>query len=248
MKAVAGILGGFVVALGMFAGGVAAAVYFLAAEPIGANRLASADDSPLWTLEPRKVGSTEQEVRRVAAPSAGSGPDRGDRPEEESSIAAAEQEPATELDTLTTAAVSSPDEPLADQSGLQPTEPAADPRLYMAHLEWCANNYRSYRSSDNSYAPYSGGRQPCVSPYFEELQQAGGAIAAVDGDDVRDDGSFEVYPAEPQADALRADYVSGEEVYISAEHVEYCFSRYRSYRPEDNSYQPYGGGPRRQCM
>ncbi|MER9071791.1 BA14K family protein [Mesorhizobium sp. M0904] len=22
---------------------------------------------------------------------------------------------------------------------------------------------------------------------------------------------------------------------------------YRSYRPEDNSYQPYSGGPRRQC-
>ena len=33
----------------------------------------------------------------------------------------------------------------------------------------------------------------------------------------------------------------------SSDHVAYCFSRYRSYRPEDNTYQPYGGGPRRQC-
>ncbi|MER8725965.1 BA14K family protein [Mesorhizobium sp. M1027] len=29
--------------------------------------------------------------------------------------------------------------------------------------------------------------------------------------------------------------------------MQYCFSRYRSYRPEDNSYQPHSGGPRRQC-
>ncbi|MER9232266.1 BA14K family protein [Mesorhizobium sp. M0622] len=24
--------------------------------------------------------------------------------------------------------------------------------------------------------------------------------------------------------------------------MQYCFSRYRSYRPEDNTYQPYSGG------
>ena len=30
-------------------------------------------------------------------------------------------------------------------------------------------------------------------------------------------------------------------------HVRWCSERYRSYRPEDNSYQPYGGGSRRQC-
>ncbi|SIT59259.1 conserved hypothetical protein [Mesorhizobium prunaredense] len=34
---------------------------------------------------------------------------------------------------------------------------------------------------------------------------------------------------------------------LPPEHVQCCFSRYRSYRPEDNSYQPYSGGPRRQC-
>lgn len=26
-----------------------------------------------------------------------------------------------------------------------------------------------------------------------------------------------------------------------------CEQRYRSYRPQDNSYQPFAGGPRRQC-
>ncbi|CAH2409678.1 Lectin-like protein BA14k [Mesorhizobium escarrei] len=29
--------------------------------------------------------------------------------------------------------------------------------------------------------------------------------------------------------------------------MQYCFNRHRSYRPEDSSYQPYSGGPRRQC-
>lgn len=30
-------------------------------------------------------------------------------------------------------------------------------------------------------------------------------------------------------------------------HVEWCYARYRSYRPYDNTYQPYHG-PRRQCL
>lgn len=29
-------------------------------------------------------------------------------------------------------------------------------------------------------------------------------------------------------------------------HVDYCLNRYRSYRPSDNTFQPYNG-PRRQC-
>lgn len=33
---------------------------------------------------------------------------------------------------------------------------------------------------------------------------------------------------------------------LSPAHVEWCYSRYRSYREWDNSYQPYEG-PRREC-
>ena len=35
-------------------------------------------------------------------------------------------------------------------------------------------------------------------------------------------------------------------VQMSAEHVDWCYDRYRSYRESDNTYQPYNG-PRRQC-
>lgn len=49
---------------------------------------------------------------------------------------------------------------------------AAQPRYYdeggvnPRHLEWCAARYRSYRAYDNSFQPYYGGRQQCLSPYY----------------------------------------------------------------------------------
>lgn len=34
-----------------------------------------------------------------------------------------------------------------------------------AHVNWCADRYRSYRASSDSYQPYYGGRRRCYSPY-----------------------------------------------------------------------------------
>jgi BA14K-like protein len=34
-----------------------------------------------------------------------------------------------------------------------------------SHIQWCANRYRSYRASDNTFQPYNGPRQQCNSPY-----------------------------------------------------------------------------------
>lgn len=34
-----------------------------------------------------------------------------------------------------------------------------------AHVQWCANHYRSYRASDDTFQPYNGPRQRCASPY-----------------------------------------------------------------------------------
>lgn len=33
------------------------------------------------------------------------------------------------------------------------------------HVQWCMQTYRSYRVSDNTFQPYNGPRQECVSPY-----------------------------------------------------------------------------------
>lgn len=43
-------------------------------------------------------------------------------------------------------------------------QPAARPST-SAHVQWCYDRWRSYRASDNSYQPYNGPRQQCVSPY-----------------------------------------------------------------------------------
>jgi hypothetical protein len=45
----------------------------------------------------------------------------------------------------------------------QPVPPT--PRLTAAHIEWCFDQYRSYRAYDNTYQPYDGSREQCWSPY-----------------------------------------------------------------------------------
>ncbi len=35
-----------------------------------------------------------------------------------------------------------------------------------AHVNWCYNRYRSYRTSDNTFQPYNGPRKQCISPYY----------------------------------------------------------------------------------
>jgi hypothetical protein len=32
-------------------------------------------------------------------------------------------------------------------------------------VQWCANRWRSYRATDNTYQPSNGPRRACVSPY-----------------------------------------------------------------------------------
>jgi hypothetical protein len=94
-----------------------------------------------------------------------------------------------------------------------------------AHVQWCSSRYRSYRVDSNSYTPYSGGSRKCVSPYT-----AGSSITV------------------QMARQRRPEVANRSVARRSGQHVQSCFDRYRSYRVSDNSYQPYGGGPRRQCQ
>nr|WP_258123278.1 BA14K family protein [Mesorhizobium onobrychidis] len=113
-----------------------------------------------------------------------------------------------------------------------------------AHVEWCASRYRSYRPSDDHYTPYSGEQRPCISPYFD----AGATDRAAQPPD--DGASYvEANDTWPMGGYVPSDEgaLHGDGAQLSSDHVDYCFSRYRSYRPEDNTYQPYSGGPRRQC-
>ncbi len=113
------------------------------------------------------------------------------------------------------------------------SQPPLQAETIAAHLAWCSDRYRSYRAYDNSYTPYRGGRRECVSPYF----------GPTDPGDSFDRDQVTYRPSGGPLELVYADHQS----YVGTDHVEYCFSRYRSYRSEDNTYQPYDGGPRRQC-
>jgi BA14K-like protein len=226
VKPLLGILGGFVVSLGMFAAGLAAVTYLLAVEPARVPG-PSVDVADLWTAAPRKVDRAAQHLERVPA-QAPSIPDQS----AEQPPAAPAMDPGS-LDAVTTGSVQAAVSE-GRQDRLQPSN-----QLSAADVEWCAARYRSYRPDDNNYTSYSGGQQPCVSPYTRDLAAAERMSPAP-----FDAGNHEEFVEEPSAVQYAADDTGA---YIGSDHASYCFNRYRSYRPEDNSYQPYGGGPRRQC-
>ncbi|MBZ9678683.1 BA14K family protein [Mesorhizobium sp. ES1-1] len=121
------------------------------------------------------------------------------------------------------------------------TEPAveAQPALPAEHVSWCAERYRSYNPDDNSYRSYSGQQRPCVSPYLAANDNGDILRADTEVQSATEVGYVETASAE--TDSMMA------ATNLSAGHIESCLGRYRSYRPEDNTYQPYSGGPRRQC-
>jgi hypothetical protein len=97
------------------------------------------------------------------------------------------------------------------------------------HAEWCFRQYRSYRVEDNSYQPYSGPRRQCGSPYMEQQAPTGGGFHDIAQSGVSPEGAIQA-PVRPEN-----------------AHAEWCLGRYNSYRPSDNTYQPYHG-PRRPCV
>lgn len=303
MKALLGIVGGFVLTLAVFGSGLAFAAWLLAAKPVRQATPASGV-SELWTRDAEPVDAATQQLQRIPAAQQASDtgaqsgnaskPDAGTRTAALATPTGTDQ--ARPLQPLPGAAelpaIAGPGQPGTDVNAAGQTPPSSDApsgqqgsTLPAAHLAWCANRYRSYRPQENSYRSYSGELRPCVSPYFDpdgnraptEASQEGQPVpgdrpatnartgatdhgASPDEQMMDDQAEMEGYapttdgyaatyggpPEEisPQDEASR-DQASGRS--ISGDHVDYCFSRYRSYDPRDNTYQPFDGGPRRQC-
>ena len=238
---------GFVVSLGIFAGGAGTAAYLIAIEPEHKPG-PSVDVADLWTAEPRSVAGATQDLERLpprtgsalATPAAAPAPaETAPAPLEVTDKSSAD------LDRATTAS-------LPAGSDQPPME------LVSQHVAWCFDRYRSYRVEDDSYTPYAGGRRACVSPWSGDLAAWAESTAPDDAETA--DNAMEIGYQQTVDDGSLGDPIvrgaeSGELFYAAADtgfglsddHIDYCFSRYRSYRPEDNSYQPYGGGPRQQC-
>jgi len=250
------IAGGFVASLGMFGAGLAAAIYLLAVEPIGQPG-PNVEVVDLWTAEPRKIDRNAQHFERI-------GPTGASRQVAEAAAAPAVD--SASVDATTTASVQPAaddgrqDRLRADQASESASADIVLDQLTANHMDWCASRYRSYRPGDNSYTSFSGRQQPCVSPYTRALYQ-----------DAQDQEAQEAALGAPPARGLEAQLVNNELIddpgsdqafaeeasvqyaiddragYAGSDHASYCSSRYRSYRPEDNTYQPFGGGPRQQC-
>ncbi|RUV71672.1 MAG: BA14K family protein [Mesorhizobium sp.] len=222
MKALSAVLGGFVLTLAVFASGLAFAVWILSAEPVR-QAAPTSSVAELWPREPRKVDPASQRLERLPA----------------------RELPELPVDQVSVDRTSKPVDAAAsapDSTATASIKPAADEQqeLPAAHVEWCASRYRSYRPGDDHYTSYSGEQRPCISPYID----AGAAKRVA----LRPDESASYVEA---TDTWSMDgNVSADETggaWLPPDHVQYCFNRYRSYRPEDNTYQPYSGGPRRQC-
>lgn len=239
MKPFLAIVGGFVVSLGMFVSGAAVATYFLAVEPVREPD-ARQDVAALWTPQPRPVDQEAQDFERAPAIAPGPEDDGATQVQREMQVAMANtgsmnDSTAQTIDTMSTGSVHE-----AEGVDREPSKP--ENRLSAAHVAWCSDNYRSYRPETNSYTPYSGGQRPCVSPYSEGLSTSQERVTSAS------DAEVGVEPVTEQP-SQELQYAAGApaETFLSYEHVQDCMSRYRSYRPEDNTYQPYGGGPRKQC-
>ncbi|MGE0499437.1 MAG: BA14K family protein [Rhizobiaceae bacterium] len=245
MKPLGAVIGGFVLSFGMFIAGMVFAIFVVMAEP-GREPAPAVDVTDAWTSEPRGVNVAAQGFERVpaAAPTGKVAP-------------AAEPE----VDTMTTAALPETTEPAAVEpdaasNEAQSAEERAAARLYQAHAEWCSRQYRSYDAATNSYTPYEGGRRECMSPYAAQYAAlSGGEVPETNQRFVpQDDGWTEV---EDESFSMDREWSTGPVEYAVDEtsgylvvddtHIQSCFDRYQSYRPEDNSYQPFGGGPRMQC-
>jgi hypothetical protein len=93
-----------------------------------------------------------------------------------------------------------------------PQRPAPRPELSDEHLAWCAQRYRSFNPTTNSYRSYGGETRECSSPFQQIIANADRLV----------------------------------ETKKNVQAAAWCAARYQSYRPEDNTYQPWEG-PRRPC-
>lgn len=247
MKPLLVILGGLGFSMMTFiAGLIVATAFFNVGED--RNHLGGRDVANLWTNQPVRVDPAKNQFERLPAAESMTASSA-------SSVRIASADPDMADEAMASIAQSgsgSQGEPDLMPTGTFPaTEPvneSSEPEIINeAHMDWCSNRYRSYRPRDNSYTPFSGGRRECVSPFTSSSSaDMAQSKEAVSPQPLGSDSFEEQVEARSEVDTeFEEASLRGQ---FSAEHIQSCFSRYRSYSPEDNSYQPYGGGPRQQCQ
>jgi hypothetical protein len=245
MRTVAAMVAGLLLSMTTFAAGLVVALIFLnVGEPEA--RPDGQDTATLWTTEPVAVEKATQSFERLP-------PRTPPKEKQVASISLAGTGAKASTRALP-AAYPAAENPMVDPittGSMESQEPEMDSplvaRQVAAHVEWCSRRYRSYRPEDNTYRPYGGGRRSCQSPHSNVH-----ARNAPADDDASSENEAIFVEAQPSTDGNRpeveqASFEDAPDAYVDTNHVRSCFARYRSYRPADNSYQPFDDGPRRQC-
>ncbi|OLP61237.1 hypothetical protein BJF93_20830 [Xaviernesmea oryzae] len=210
MKSLLSLTFAMVASLGLLMGGLFAATHVSTeGEPHHFKHLGA----PLWTSTPHRVDPSNMAYERMAPDPAMIA--RGEA--SETRLAALEEKRQTQPDART------------ELAALPQTASTFSP----AHISYCRERYRSYDPADNSYRPFSGGSQPCVSPYMNDQAQATAEDSAGDMVAENVNGPIEIGDG------------GGDLGATSDVHMQWCSMRYRSYDPASDSYRSYGGEIRR---
>ncbi|CDZ27427.1 BA14K family protein [Neorhizobium galegae] len=247
MKPILLFLGSLVLLVLVFLSGVIITANVIAEpEP---HKFANINTPDLWTSKPKAVDAVNQDYQRLpsATPPASLAAETRETP-------AVQQTAAGEaVDNTVTASVN-PQQPASVPQPQGERKAMVDP----AQADWCFARYRSYRIEDNSYQPLSGGpRRQCQAPGAAATETVAAAPMRDEPQAPQIQDELQPLPESPaarvdqRADEGTAGYAQSQAVNTGApagSHEEWCFARYRSYQAEDNSYQPFAGGPRRQCQ
>lgn len=222
MKTLAAIIASVLLSIVTFSLGVFGATLYLSTpEPASLSRAIGVAD--LWTTEPKVVARNRHQ--REAA----EGEEMSASRIELGSLPNETRDQQSFLDAQ-------PDEFLT--SSIAEDQNPGPKTLSREHVQWCISRYNSYRADDDTYQPYTGKRRHCVSPYFAN----GAPIHDVDrgvAEEVLLSSDRSLGDGQKNAPLVTADV---------EDHTRKCGERYKSYRTDDNTYQPYDGGPRRQCQ
>jgi penicillin-binding protein 1A len=138
-------------------------------------------------------------------------------------------QPAAEASSKQPAAEASPQQPAAEASPQQPADASPNAERQAAgaprcDYEACARTHHSFRASDCTYQPFSGGpRRLCEK---SPSQQSA---------------------ATPFAQDSSAQSLLGQMFGKAQCNVDVCARFYSSFDPADCTYRPFGGGRRRVC-
>ncbi|WP_162939562.1 BA14K family protein [Neorhizobium sp. NCHU2750] len=103
------------------------------------------------------------------------------------------------------------------------------------------------RAPDRENAPDAGGDQEKTVALQPAVQRIAGTDANKAFHAESREPAASIAATSPGSQSVEQQQSADAGASAPDAHEQWCHERYRSYRPEDNSYQPFDGGPRKAC-